>query len=89
MWGVFLFSFNNDCVRKNNLINFSKTPLQNTVNFPYIVWGYFSPKSNLYVKVRVKGVDVNEIVDKKIIKTKQYTKQIYFSHKQKCKEIKI
>ena len=45
---------------------FLKTLLQNTTNYPYIVWGYFSFTSNLYVKVRVKGVDVNEIVDKKI-----------------------
>ena len=42
-------------------MNFSKTPVQNIDFFPYIVWGYFSSTSNLYVKVRVKGVDVYDL----------------------------
>ena len=47
---------------KNILINFSKTPLQNIINFPYILRGYFSSTSNLYVKSKYKGVDVYDLI---------------------------
>ena len=42
------------------------------------MWGYFSSTSNLYVKVRVKGVDVNDLIVKKINQNKAIYKANIF-----------
>lgn len=45
------------------IYNFRSTILKErlTLNFPYIVWEYLSSTRLLYLTVRVKGVNVNDL----------------------------